>query len=117
MTGVGRPRETGKPGEETTTAALIAAEAALDERTPQGRHLTAGERAARQRALDDARRDEDVRRAIEAEAAHRAAALAAAAAAEDARRRELGLEELPAAPAHAPHPPQAHPAPPHPAQD
>src|SRR5712672_3489716 len=56
MTEVVQPLETGKPVEETTTAALIAAEAALDERTPQGRHLTAGERAARQRALEDARR-------------------------------------------------------------
>src|SRR5258707_565794 len=50
MTEVVQPLETGKQVEETASAAVIAAEAALEERIVQGRHLTAGERAARQRA-------------------------------------------------------------------
>ncbi len=52
--------ERAKPAEELA----IAAEAAAEERV---RHLTAGERAARQRALEEARRDEEARRAAEAE--------------------------------------------------
>jgi translation initiation factor IF-2 len=97
MTEVMQPLEIGKPIEEVAAANLITAEALLEERLPQGRHLTAGERAARQRALEDARRDDDLRRIIEAEAAQRAAELADAAAAEEARRRELGLDQSPPA--------------------
>jgi len=69
MTEVMQPLEIGKPVEEVAAANVISAEALLEERTAQGRHLTAGERAARQRALEDARRDDDLRRIIEAEAA------------------------------------------------
>jgi translation initiation factor IF-2 len=103
MTEVMQPLEIGKPAEEVAAANVTAAETLLEERLPQGRHLTAGERAARQRALEDARRDDDLRRIIEAEAAQRAAEAAAAAAAEEARRRELGLDQpTPAEPVEAP---------------
>jgi len=52
-------------------------------------HLTAGERAARMRALEDARRDEEQRRAIEAELRQKAEEEAQRLAAEEEiRRRE-----------------------------
>ncbi|MFO1060170.1 MAG: translation initiation factor IF-2 [Dongiaceae bacterium] len=86
-------------------------EPVAEERTTiHGRQLTAGERAARQRALEDARRDEEVRRAAELEAQRRAAEQAAAvAAAEEASRREQAAAAVASEPAPAA-PPAAAPA-------
>ena len=63
-----------------------AAEALFDERGHPHRHLTAGERATRLRALEDAKREEDLRRQAEAEARQRAAEQARREAEERARR-------------------------------
>ncbi|HEX7006391.1 MAG TPA: translation initiation factor IF-2, partial [Alphaproteobacteria bacterium] len=63
-----------------------AAEALFDERGHPHRHLTAGERATRLRALEDAKREEELRRQAEAEARQRAAEQARREAEERARR-------------------------------
>jgi translation initiation factor IF-2 len=99
------PAEAAKPAPKPAEApppAPAPAEALAEERTIHGRQLTAGERAARQRAVEDARRDEE-RRAAELEAQRRADEQAAAvAAAEEARRRELVAAATAAAAAPAP---------------
>src|SRR5690606_35772979 len=63
-----------------------AAEALFDERGHPHRHLTAGERATRLRALEDAKGEEERRRQAEAEARQRAAEQARREAEERARR-------------------------------
>jgi translation initiation factor IF-2 len=74
---------------EVTEAAERAAEEALAAEAEEkfaGRTLSAAERAARMRALEEARRDEELRKIAEAEAAERAAEEAARLAAEEAKR-------------------------------
>jgi translation initiation factor IF-2 len=91
---------------EVPTPPPAPVEPAVEERaTIHGRQLTAGERAARQRALEDARRDEEVRRAAELEAQrHAAEQAAAAAAAEESRRREQAAAAAAEAATAAPEP-------------
>jgi translation initiation factor IF-2 len=99
--------ESGLPAEEAPVAAT--ADLLVDERGHPHRHLTAGERATRMRALEDARRDDELRRQAEAEARQRAAELErrqeeerarqreAAAAAGEAQATEVTEEHAPAA--------------------
>src|SRR5262245_50594892 len=95
----------GRMTEITGDAPGAAAEAAaahtetIDERALH--HLTAGERAARVRALEDAKRDEELRKAMDAEIkrqaeeeARRLAEEEAARAAEEQARAEAAAKEV-----------------------
>ncbi len=96
------PGAGGRMTEVTVDPQTGAAEAALgggsadmtaEERVAQLHHLTAGERATRLRALEDARRDEELRRAMDAEIRRQAEEEALLRAEEDARRAETQAKE------------------------
>jgi len=77
---------------EVTADAALGELAAHEDLGPEERaalhHLTAGERAARLRALEDAKRDEEQRRALDAELQKQAEEEARRQQEEEARRRE-----------------------------
>ncbi|WP_119461543.1 translation initiation factor IF-2 [Rhodospirillaceae bacterium SYSU D60014] len=87
--------EPGLPAEEAPVVA--SADLLVDERGHPHRHLTAGERATRMRALEDARRDDELRRQAEAEARQRAAELERQQEEERARQREAAAAGKPQA--------------------
>jgi translation initiation factor IF-2 len=85
----GRMTEVSPPPEEVPVeAAPVQVETAVEERVAPVRHLTAGEREARRRAVEEARRDEDVRKVQEAEQRARAEAEARERAEEERQRLE-----------------------------
>jgi translation initiation factor IF-2 len=77
---------------EVTADALISEALPHDDASAEERlalhHLTAGERAARLRALEDAKRDEDLRRAMDAELRRQAEEESLRQAAEEEARRQ-----------------------------
>ncbi len=97
---------------EVTEEAAAAIEALAHEATAEERaalhHLTAAERSARLRALEDAKRDEELRRALDAEMRRQAEEdERQRAAAEEARRQEEERSKASASPAVAPAVPDA----------
>ncbi|GIK97535.1 MAG: translation initiation factor IF-2 [Alphaproteobacteria bacterium] len=103
------PGAGGRMTEVTEAPERTAEEAAAAEAEEKfgGRTLSAAERAARMRALEEARRDEELRKIAEAEAAERAREEAVRCAAEEAQRaaeeaeRKAREPEQPPAPAPA----------------
>jgi translation initiation factor IF-2 len=85
-------KRTFAPGVGGKMTEVAEKEASLAELSPDDRahlsHLTAGERATRLKALEEARRDDEIRRQQEAEEARRRAEEEAARAAEEEARRQ-----------------------------
>ena len=79
-------------GEAGGAAEVVPHEEASAEERAALHHLTAGERAARLRALEDAKRDEEQRRAIDAELQQKAEEEARQRAAEEEARRQEEAE-------------------------